>query len=253
MLEYGGAEGYSFGTANEAQTEKEVMCMPRNREDSRLKKRRTAKVFETIRQVRVERGRNNELFAQEICERLVRNGKLLRFWAIPQGNALDRQGIDIICETLRGFYFLNVKSSYTGAERFREHGGVLTSRRAKAWNIYPWIAQRMWGQEGAEHGLTRILKNRKPSCIALPSNIQEELDKLPGNTVLNDGKLAQLARKQQIATEEEEAWAELTNTREQQIAAEEKRAWASHARQEEPAKKGKASVPKEKTPTSRAE
>lgn len=139
--------------------------------EQRLKAARTLDALDCSRQ---ERGARNEIFAQEICMGFVARGLIERFWAAPQNSALDHMGIDLVCETSWGYFFLDIKSSFTGAAK----------RVPRDYSVYPWIVVRYREQAEAEGKLMGIL-DCLPSCTFLPKKVQDELIHLTPNVVLH--------------------------------------------------------------------
>lgn len=145
-----------------------------------------ARTLDVLDRSRAERGLNNESFAQKICQNFVAKGLIEYLWAIPQHSGLDHRGIDIVCQTPKGYYFLNVKSSAAGVDSFHAKRVLL---KRPLLDIFPWLVVRYRGEAEAGRQLERIL-GHMPSCDILPQEVLEGLVGLTPNTVLVNAVIA---------------------------------------------------------------
>lgn len=122
-------------------------------------------------------GQASEDMAEEICLRLQKNGEIINSWRISSRSMLDYQGIDRICQTARGFFFLNVKKSAIGVTEFiREREILRESNIVPFFTIYPWmVGLELNQQKRAKTALESILNTATPSFDMLPDDIQQEL------------------------------------------------------------------------------
>lgn len=115
-----------------------------------------------------------EDLAQDICFKMQLEGQIERFWKIPPNSILDRRGIDLVCETKRGFFFLNVKRSLTGVRKFSDNSNSKQHRHL----VYPWrVGIYAYEKEEVKTRLVEILEREEPSYTRLPSEIKQELER----------------------------------------------------------------------------
>lgn len=121
-------------------------------------------------------GGKSEEAAKAICSELLREGIINEFWHIPADSALDHRGIDVICKTCRGFFFINVKKSSSGVNDFLRQRKMLKEKGNSLHVIYPWrVIPELSRQEEAKADLEKTLNEESPSCDTLPENIKKEL------------------------------------------------------------------------------
>lgn len=152
-----------------------------------------ARTFDALDRSGLERGLHNESFAQKICKNFVAKGLIEYFWAIPQRSGLDYKGIDIVCQTGKGYYFLNVKSSVAGVDSFHAKRSLL---KKPLFDIFPWLVIPYRGEAEAEGQLEGFLK-RAPSCDILSQEVLEGLVGLTPNTVLANNMPLSVGRREQ--------------------------------------------------------
>lgn len=155
-----------------------------------LKRRlRIARTNNAFGRIRNERGARNEMLAHEICAALQGQGDIHTFWAAPRYSVLDRMGIDIVCRVRDSYYLLNVKSSLAGADNPKRRKTQLADWSAGDESplsegecvIYPWIVRGRDEKGMAEDSLRSILRSGRPSCVVLPSHVEEALQVLSAN------------------------------------------------------------------------
>ena len=138
--------------------------------------RELARINRSVGRVSTYLGAESEKSAQEICNKLKEEGMIKNFWHIPSHSTLDRRGIDIICQTDRGFFFLNVKKSSSGVRIFSVRREEMEAAGINVFNIYPWrVTLNIDGPEKAERALLEILLTEMPSSAALTPEIETEM------------------------------------------------------------------------------
>src|SRR3989344_5767717 len=123
--------------------------------------------------LRIFLGAKSEEAAEAICLESQQEGALKNFWRIPSYSALDFRGVDIVCQTSRGYFLLNVKKSAIGVLKFQRRREELKENNIPLLPIYPWKVNLDLGNL-AEKALESILRG-DPSFIELPEDIRQEL------------------------------------------------------------------------------
>jgi len=123
-------------------------------------------------------GIESERIAEAICRELQQTGEIQRFWHVTSRSALDIQGVDFICQTLSGYFLIDVKKSTAGVESFESDRARLQESGRSLHLVYPWRVTLDIGvrREEAKAELIMIL-GETPSFAGdnLPEYIKEEL------------------------------------------------------------------------------
>lgn|GEM_PF-4717314 len=157
--------------------------MARSRKDKRSsgqeKTKAIARVFKLIEQSKKERGSRGERTALHILAQLRSEDFLEEFWFIPQKTFLDKLGIDFICKRGGAYYFINVKSSWTGVQNFLWRKITIKANLPKnSYDIYPLLVRSSEKQELTRNRLLSEVFSRPASCRVLPKKIKRALSVL---------------------------------------------------------------------------
>ncbi|MEK7503775.1 MAG: hypothetical protein AAB577_02225 [Patescibacteria group bacterium] len=122
-------------------------------------------------------GRESEKTAEFLCQELRQTGTIKEFWHILQNSVLDKQGIDFVCKTTKGYFLIDVKKSSSGVMEFERKKERRLERNEQSFLIYPWRVTLEISKRQEAKAELEIILNKDPSFVGdrLPESVKQEL------------------------------------------------------------------------------